>query len=732
MQQKNTIEIWGGIECTINRVGNDYHDQLEYAGHYNRETDIDIITSLGVQRLRYPVLWEKHQPKQNGIAEWSFAEKNLTRLKELGVQPIVGLVHHGSGPQYVNFFDGSFEEGLADYARQVAEVFPWVEFYTPVNEPLTTARFCGLYGHWFPHKTDDYSFFKILLSECKATVLAMAAIRKVNQDAKLIQTEDLGKCYSTPLLQYQADMENERRWLSYELLCGRLTPHKPMWMNMMRAGIREDELTFFLEHPCVPYIAGFNYYLTSERYLDEDVLKYPQHYHGGNGVHAYADLETVRVQLQTESGPYILLKEAWKRLKIPLAITECHLHSTREDQMRWFNEMWETLIQLTSEGIPIKAITAWAIFGLYGWNRLVTQPRGDYEPGVFNLSSGYPAPTALARYLQVLTRHRVYYHPVLAKEGWWKRDSRLQYTRNKVVSLLKKNTTPECQPLVILGAPGKLGSAISRICAERNIHYVFISSANLDITNGEAVEQLIKELHPWVIINAAVYEQMDEAEVNIENCFKINCQGPSLLAEICHTYKVKLLTFSTDQVFDGTKRTPYTERDSINPLSEYGRNKAKAETNIIRCNPHALIIRIGSLFSPWTQNGFVSTTLATLKEGQKVILPGDAFISPVYVPDLVHTCLNLILDNENGIFHVANDGRTLSWAECAQMVADLSGCNRFLIEAVPLKAMRQKGKHPHYSALKSEKGIRLPTLESAIAHYLEVTGNVYFSNQIAV
>lgn len=732
MQQRNTLEIWGGIECTINRVGNDYYDQLEYAGHYNRENDIDIIASLGIQRLRYPVLWEKHQPQKNSIINWSLVEKNLSRLNELGIQPIVGLVHHGSGPQYVNFFDGSFEEGLAVYAGQVAEKFPWVEFYTPVNEPLTTARFCGLYGHWYPHKADNYSFFKILLSECKATVLAMQAIRQINPEAKLIQTEDLGKCYSTPLLQYQADTENERRWLSYELLCGKLTRDKFMWGHMVRVGISEDELNFFLEHPCVPHIAGFNYYLTSERYLDEDLVKYPQHAHGGNGIHAYADVEAVRVQLQTESGPYILLKEAWERLQIPLAITECHLHCTREEQMRWFNEMWTTLNQLKREGINIQAITAWAIFGLYGWNRLVTQPWGDYEPGVFNLSSGYPTPTALARYLQVLTRHKVNDHPVLATEGWWKRDSRLQYTRNKILPFIRKKPAPTCQPLLILGEWGKLGSAFSQICGERHIHHFLINSADLDITNGEAIEQIIKELNPWAIIDAAVYEGIDEAEMHAEDCFTFNCHAPSLLAQVCHEYSVKILSFSTDQVFDGAKREPYKESDSVNPLNVYGSSKVQAELNIMKHNPHALIVRISSLFSPWTQDDFVSTTLAMLKEGQKVTIPSDAIISPVYVPDLVHTCLNLILDNEEGIFHVASDGGRLSWVEFAQLVADLSGCNTSLIEAVPLKAMRRKAKRPHYSVLQSEKGIRLPTLESAIAHYLEVTGNVYFSNQIAV
>lgn len=185
----NAIEIWGGIECTLNRVQEKYLDQLKYTGHYTRgECDIDLIASLQIKMLRYPLLWEKHMQQEHTIIDWTFAEKSLNQLKKHGITPIAGLVHHGSGPCYVNFFDGSFEEGLAFYAKKVAENFPWLEYYTPVNEPLTTARFCGLYGYWYPHETNNYSFYKILLSECKATVMAMKAIRTINPDAKLIQT----------------------------------------------------------------------------------------------------------------------------------------------------------------------------------------------------------------------------------------------------------------------------------------------------------------------------------------------------------------------------------------------------------------------------------------------------------------------------------------------------------------------------------------------------------------
>src|SRR5215218_4844315 len=98
MENKREIDIWGGIECTINRVGDQYFDQSEYSGHYRRGVDdIDLVASLGVTMLRYPVLWELHQPTEQQEIDWTFTSRNLHRLQEKDVIPIVGLVHHGSG-----------------------------------------------------------------------------------------------------------------------------------------------------------------------------------------------------------------------------------------------------------------------------------------------------------------------------------------------------------------------------------------------------------------------------------------------------------------------------------------------------------------------------------------------------------------------------------------------------------------------------------------------------------
>jgi dTDP-4-dehydrorhamnose reductase len=725
------IEIWGGIEATINRVGNDYIDQSEFSGHYSRANDVDLIASLGIKMLRYPVLWEKHQPQKDTAIDWTFVEKNLVRLKELNVEPIAGLVHHGSGPLHVNFFDGSFETGVADYAKLVAEKFPWLEYYTPINEPLTTARFCGLYGHWFPHEKSAYSFYKILLSECKATVMAMQAIREINPDAKLIQTEDIGKVYSTSLLQYQADFENERRWLSYDLLTGTLTPDKQMWNFLLGVGIKRHELEYFLKNHCKPHIAGFNYYITSERYLDENLPRYPEHVHGGNGRHQYADVEVVRVPYLNETGPAVLLQEAWERYQLPLAVTECHLHCTREEQMRWFNEMWQTVNLLKTQGVDIRALTAWAIFGTYGWNTLVTKPWGEYESGVFNLSSGKPRPTAIARLIQTLAKEQVSDHPVLKTAGWWKQEKRIAYPDHRVFQIKKQNTVSKEKPLLIVGKSEMVGSGYNQICQDRNIHHVWLNQIDLNNPDQNITEQLIEEFKPWAIIYADDIVKPDHSAIHLKNNFNQTAKTSLLLAELCEKHSVKLVVFSNESVFNGNKKTPYIESDLLAPIDESGKRIAQAEKEILNKNPEALIIRTGNFFSPWNHNSFVADTLTKLKEGRQVIVKQNRLVSPAYIPDLVHASLNMLLDNESGISHVANNG-PVTYADFARKIAQMSGLDFRLIKEVFENKLPQQETAVYNTAMQSEKGIQLPALESALKHYLDVTNNVYQPEKIAV
>ncbi|WP_245798297.1 family 1 glycosylhydrolase [Cnuella takakiae] len=683
--------------------------------HYKRFSDLEQIAGLGIKKIRYPVLWEKHQPATDTQIDWSWTASRLQYLKDAGIDVIAGLVHHGSGPAFTNMLDPQFPGLLADYARKVAERFPHLRYFTPVNEPLTTARFSGLYGLWYPHKTSDKDFIQMLLNECKATVLAMQAIRTLIPDAKLVQTEDLGKIYSTPLLQYQADFENQRRWLSYDLLCGRVDAEHPLWAYLMSLGIAATEFQFFTENPCVPDIFGFNHYVTSERYLDENLDIYPAHAHGGNGKHRYADVEAVRVELEQETGIKVLLKEAWERYGRPIAVTEVHLHCHREEQLRWFKYMWEACCELSIEGVNLQGVTAWAMLGSVGWNKLLTKPRGMYEPGVFDLRGGSPRPTALAAYIKSITSQQEEHH--LAQEkGWWQRSTRF-FNHTPVLSLQGENLTrKDSRPLMIIGRNGTLGKSFANACYLRSIPFILLGRQDCDITDMASVLKAFEIHKPWAVVNAAGYVRVDEAENDALRCYHANCAGAVNLATICREQGIGFMTFSSDLVFDGNKNKPYVESDVVNPLNVYGRTKAACEQAIQEVYPQALVIRTSAFFGPDDTENFVHYVIDSLSRQTQITVAEDVKVSPTYVPDLVNVSLDLLIDQEQGIRHLANKG-AVTWAELAMETARMFRLNPMFINAQPAAAMNMEAARPRYSVLGSEKGILMPTLDDALRRF---------------
>ncbi|WP_207493526.1 family 1 glycosylhydrolase [Aridibaculum aurantiacum] len=713
------IDIWGGIECSFNRVEDNYMDQLQLAGHYHRNDDIERIAELGIKALRYPVLWEKHQPTEGGTIDWRFAEKQLHKIQQAGIEPIVGLVHHGSGPRYASFYDQTFEKGLATYAAEVAAQFPWVTHYTPVNEPLTTARFCGLYGIWFPHGTNDTTFLKVLLAECKGTVLAMQAIRKINPAAKLVQTEDLGKTHSTPLLKYQADFENHRRWLSFDLLCGKVNPQHPLWNYLMKAGITAKELDFFIENPCPPDVMGINHYITSERFLDERLEHYPQHTHGGNGKHQYADVEAVRLKEECLAGPKQLLLETWQRYQLPIAVTEVHLHCTREEQLRWFNYVYSAAGDAKQDGADIRAVTAWAVLGSFDWCSLLTKPSGVYEAGLFDIRGPHPRPTALTKLVSKLAKGESFTHPTLAEKGWWNRPCRVIYFGDSKEETM--TTIPheqDTRPLLIIGKAGTLAQAFSRVCKARAIHHVAIGRNDVNILDPQALERVIQQYNPWAVVNTAGYVRVDDAEEECDNCFDINTLAPEYMAAICHKLGIHFTTFSSDLVFDGKKNTPYLESDVVGPLNIYGQSKALAEEKVMKANPSALVIRTSAFFGPWDQYNFVYFVLNSLKNNQEMTVAKDLTISPTYVPDLVNTTLDLLIDEVSGIWNISNHAE-VSWLELAEQVADRSGHKKNKLVGMPVSEMGWKAPRPAYTAMTTEKGFLLPSLDDALGRFMK-------------
>ncbi|MEH2248462.1 family 1 glycosylhydrolase [Nostoc sp.] len=716
------LEVWAGVECTVNRVGNEYFDQLECNGHAMRLDDLDLFAELGIKAIRYPVLWERIAPDGLENADWWWADERLGRLQELGIRPIVGLVHHGSGPRNTSLVDSEFPEKLAVFARAVADRYPWITHYTPINEPLTTARFSGMYGHWYPHGRDDLTFARALLGQCRGVALAMQVIREVNPNAQLLQTEDLGKIYSTPKLAYQTEFENERRWLSFDLLCGRITQTHPMWGYLRHCGVSEAELEEFLQNPCPPDIIGINHYLTSERFLDEHTENYPAWTHGGNGQHKYADVEAVRVCAEGLAGPRTLLLEAWERYHLPLAVTEAHISCTREEQLRWFYEVWNAAQELQSQGVDIRAVTAWALLGSYDWNSLVTKAHGYYEPGAFDLRSPHPRPTAIAKMVRVLATGHQPDHPLLDTPGWWHRQERLLYPAlscsGEIGRARKSQATSPSAPLAILGARGTLGKAFARLCQVRGISYHLLTRQEMDITDPASVNAALTQLKPWAVVNAAGYVRVDDAEREPHVCLQVNAEGPAILAAACAQHNLPLLTFSSDLVFDGAVSNPYVETDTVAPLNVYGCSKVLAEKLVLQANPASLVIRTSAFFGPWDDYNFITIALRQLSAGNTFVAAEDGIVSPTYVPDLVHASLDLLIDGECGLWHLANKS-AIAWADLARLAAKRAGVSVSNLIALPTEQLGLTALRPSYSVLGSSRGELMPSLDSAISRYLE-------------
>jgi dTDP-4-dehydrorhamnose reductase len=712
------------VECTVNRVGEKYFDQLELGGHARRVDDLNLFASLGVRALRYPVLWERVAPESLMRADWSWSDERLRRLLELKIRPIVGLVHHGSGPRHTSLVDPAFPSKLAEYARAVASRYPWVEAYTPVNEPLTTARFSGLYGHWYPHGKDDLTFARAMLMQCRGIVLAMRAIREIQPAAELVQTEDLGKTFSTQTLSYQAEFENERRWLTYDLLSGRVNREHPLWNYLCGIGLREDELEWFGLNSCPPNIVGINHYLTSERFLDHRLNRYPAHFHGGNGRQAYADVEAVRVCTEGPAGPRALLRETWERYGLPIAMTEVHLGCTREEQLRWVKEVWDAAVELRLEGADVRAVTAWSMLGAHDWDSLLTRLHGHYEPGIFDCRSlASPRPTALAHMLRELANGGEHHHPVLDTPGWWRRLDRLIYPpvrrRAQVTASLVRGVDMKgegARPVLITGATGTLGGALARLCERRGLSYRLLTRLEMDIADPASIERALEEFEPWAIINAAGYVRVDDAEREPERCHRENALGPAMLAAACARLGIRLLTFSTDLVFDGRKGTPYVESDRRAPQNVYGQSKAAAEERVLQELPSALVVRTSAFFGPWDEYNFITVCLRTLAAGANFIAADDAFVSPTYVPDLVHASLDLLIDGERGIWHLVNEGE-ITWARLARMAAERAGLDPSRIEARKTLELNLNAPRPLYTVLGSERAAMMPSLEHALDRY---------------
>ncbi len=413
----SVLEFWASPEPTIARIdATTVRDQLAETGHDVRVDDAERIAALGVHASRTPVLWERVAPHDRDTRDFTEPQARLQRLRANGVEPIVTLLHHGSGPAYTDLLDPAFPELFADYAEAAARAFPWVQRWTPINEPLTTARFATLYGFWYPNMRDDRAFGRALVHEARAIQLAMSRIRSVIPEAQLIVTEDLQRFTAgDPAVEPYVAFLRERSLLGIELVAGRVGrgAHPLAEFLRTRCGVRSSDLRALVSGATMPDLVAFNHYPHSERYL----FAVPD---GG-----IADVPAVYVADEPVPAIGPLLRAAAERLALPVAIGEVHVRGSAAERVRWLAQHVTDAQALPSGGVDVRAVGAWAAFGMIDWHSLLRHRTRAIEDGIYTFAgpNGTPQPTLVADALRTLTSGGTL--ALDGEPGWWERPERL-------------------------------------------------------------------------------------------------------------------------------------------------------------------------------------------------------------------------------------------------------------------------------------------------------------------
>src|SRR6266853_3526430 len=232
--------------------------------------------------------------------------------------------------------------------------------------------------------------------------------------------------------------------------------------------------------------------------------------------------------------------------------------------------------------------------------------------------------------------------------------------------------------LVIVGAGGRLGTALAREYREK-FYVIGFDHAQLDLANADELREKLGTADFDLLINAAAFTNVDLCEKERDQAFRINADAPRVLAEICRDKNAKLIHFSTDYVFDGEKREPYTEDDAAKPISFYGESKREGEKLVLQTQDRHLVVRISWVFGP-DRPSFIDGVIKRARENEDVAAVADKFSTPTYTRDIAQMLPEFFENDVSGLLHFANAGEC-SWQEYAQFSLD---CCRSL--GIPLKA----------------------------------------------
>jgi len=270
--------------------------------------------------------------------------------------------------------------------------------------------------------------------------------------------------------------------------------------------------------------------------------------------------------------------------------------------------------------------------------------------------------------------------------------------------------------ILVTGAKGQLGTEIKKQASlYKKWHFIFCDSSDLEITDIAAIDTLVKQKGINAIVNCAAYTAVDLAQTNEKQAYAVNATGAENLAKLASQFQLKFIHISTDFVFDGTSSTPYTETDTPNPLSVYGKTKLAGEQAVLSLCPEAIILRTSWLYSAYGRN-FVKTVQSLARERDSLNMVSDQIGTPTWANDLASAVLIILaklgLGNKcKGIYHYANEGK-VSWYNFAVEIIEQSAlqCEVHPIktEAYPTAAVRPAFSVLDTTKIKRDFGVQIP------------------------
>ncbi len=353
-------------------------DEYELTGHYDRwHSDLGLMREIGVSAARYGIPWHRIQPERNRW-EWDFVDATVDRLLELGIEPIIDLVHYGL-PRWIEgaYTHPDFASHMAEYGGRVAERLRGrVHAYTPLNEPRITAWYCGRLGWWPPHERGWSGFLRVMLGACRGIVETVRAIRAVEPES-LIAHVDATDLYQAERVEDapHAAHRQEIVFLALDLISGRVRPGHPLQSWLLQHGTAEADLAWFQERAIDLPLIGINLYpMFTGKVGRRDArggLRWTMPYASAEIIDRLAELY-------------------WERYRAPIFISETASVGPVRRRAAWLADSVEAVRRVRARGIPLVGYTWWPMFALVTWAyRQGTHPPDYYlkQMGLWDLNA---------------------------------------------------------------------------------------------------------------------------------------------------------------------------------------------------------------------------------------------------------------------------------------------------------------------------------------------------------